>query len=156
MGDLDFNSKLARMGYTPFKIRSEKPNFYQLDDGAILKIYPVLNGLILKKGKTPEQAQVNLQTYGASFVPQSLRGKPNVERVSLEEAIRPENIEKMDLPFKIINNEHFNEYIVDNKWILSIKTTLSQVNRSKIRNNIGEPIYGFNTSPVVKFKPKNR
>jgi len=50
--------------------------------------------------------------------------------------------------------EDFNEYEVDSKQILSIKTSISQISKCKLFNNIGEPIYLVTTAVIAKSKPK--
>lgn len=50
--------------------------------------------------------------------------------------------------------EDFNTYEVDSNQILSIKTTASQISKTKLFNNIGEPIYLVVTAIVAKSKPK--
>jgi len=154
MTNRELDSKIKRMGYSTFEVKLEKPNYYQLEDKTILKVYPILNNLFMDKGKNPEGASVSTQNVVSAFVPEKLIGKPGPLKQLTIDAIAA-NIDKMDMSFDVIS-EHFNEYVVDNKWLLSVKTTLSQVNRSKFRNNAGEPIYHVNTTPVVKLKPKRR
>jgi hypothetical protein len=50
--------------------------------------------------------------------------------------------------------EDFNEYEVDSKQILSIKTLVTQISKCKLFNNIGEPIYLVATAFIAKSKPK--
>jgi hypothetical protein len=64
-----------------------------------------------------------------------------------------ENIEVFDLLFRAMI-EDFNEYEVDSKQILSIKTTPAQISKSKFFNNLGEPIYLVATTMIVKVIPK--
>jgi len=49
--------------------------------------------------------------------------------------------------------EDFNEYEVNSKQILSIKTTPAQISKSKFFNNLVEPIYLLATTMIVKVKP---
>ena len=86
-----------------------------------------------------------------AFVPLKNRKNPNIKLPSLEDLAN--NMDKVDLSFSPLS-EGFNEYIINNKILLSVKTTLTQVNKSKIRNNAGEPIYQINTAPLTKIKMK--
>jgi superfamily I DNA and/or RNA helicase len=151
--DKAIEAKIRKYGYSPFETKKEEPNYYELEDGTILKIYPVLIGIIMDQEKQPEGASVNAQNVVAAFVPLRLKGTPSEQKYTLQEVNA--NLDKEDMKFKVLN-EHFNEYVIDNKWLLSVKTTLTQVNRSKLRNNKGEPLYHVATSPVIKLKPKRR
>jgi hypothetical protein len=142
------NEEIRKMGYPSFVPRTEKPNFYRLDDGTILRLYPILNSL------TPTQKhafQFNIQNNISTFVPKQLRGTPS--EVSYDQQQLQENIEVFDLSFRPMI-EDFNEYEVDSKQILSIKTTPAQISKSKFFNNLGEPIYLVATTMIVKVKPK--
>ena len=54
-----------------------------------------------------------------------------------------------------ILDENFNTYDVGSKWILSVKTALSQISKTKLFNNLGEPIYLVSTTLIPKVKPRN-
>jgi hypothetical protein len=146
----DINKEIRQMGYASFIPRTEQPNYYRLDDGTILRLYPVLNNVI----PNPIQAnalQFNIQNNISTFVPKQLRGTP--PGISYNSQQLEENIDVYDLGFRALI-EDFNVYEVDSKQVLSIKTTIAQVSRSKLFNNFGEPIYKVATSMIAKAKPK--
>ena len=60
-----------------------------------------------------------------------------------------------DMDFEVIFEE-FNRYDLGDPFILSVKTTLSQVTRLKLYNSQGEPVYVVNTAPVPKIKRKRK
>lgn len=47
-----------------------------------------------------------------------------------------------------ILDENFNTYDVGSKWILGVKTALSQISKTKLFNNLGEPIYLVSTTLI--------
>jgi len=144
-------SKIKKMGYSVHQVKKEAPNYYEVEDGTILKVHAVINSLKMDRGEHPEGASVNGQNLVTAFVPKKLRGEPSHKFHSPSES--NSQVEKEDMDFKVVA-EHFNEYLVDEKWLLQIKTILTQVNRSKLRNNAGEPIYIISTSPAIKLKKK--
>jgi hypothetical protein len=138
------------MGYVSFIPKSENPNYYRLDEGTILRVYPILNNLTLNPAQDGT-VQVNVQNIIATFVPKKLRGTPSTKSYSQQEL--QTNIEIFDMAFSTII-EDFNTYEVDSNQILSIKTTVSQISKTRLFNNIGEPIYLVVTAIVAKSKPK--
>jgi len=150
MNEREFDIKIKRLGYTPFKIKKEKPSFYKLEDGTILKVITVVNAVIMNKKKL-NVISVDAQNVVSAFVPKKLHGALTTKPVSIPEASKKIDIE--DLDFEIIS-EPFNEYRVDGKYTMKLKTILNQVNRSKLLNNVGQPIYLINTTLSTKFKSK--
>ena len=146
----EINNEIKLMGYVPFIPKSENPNYYRLDDGSILRVYPILNNLTLNPAQG-DSVQVNVQNIIATFVPKKLRGTPSTKSYTQQEL--QANIEVFDMGFTTII-EDFNAYDVDSKQIMSIKTTVSQISKCKLFNNIGEPIYLVATPFVVKSKPR--
>lgn len=147
----NINEEIRKMGYPSFVPKTEKPNFYRLDDGTILRLYPILNSLTTVSTTQKYALQFNIQNNISTFVPKQLRGPPS--ELSYNQQQLQENIEVFDLLFRAMI-EDFNEYEVDSKQILSIKTTPAQISKSKFFNNLGEPIYLVATTMIVKVKPK--
>jgi len=59
----EITNEIREMGYTPFIPKTERPNFYRLDDGAIIRIYPILNALYLNPSQQ-ESMQMNIGIRG--------------------------------------------------------------------------------------------
>ena len=150
MNERELDIKIKKLGYTPFKVKKERPSFYKLTDGTILKVITIVNAVILNKKKL-NAISVDAQNVVSAFVPKKLTREPVTTPVSVPEASKKIDIE--DLDFEIIV-EPFNEYIVDGKYTMKLKTILNQVNRSKLLNNIGQPIYLINTTLSTKFKSR--
>lgn len=148
----DLAEDFREMGYTPFTVKIERPNFYRLSDGSILKICPILNGIEIDQAKL-EGMSINAQSIVTAFIPKKLRKQPS--NISYTQNDYVKNIDMEDMEFEIIF-EDFNQYDLDEKFILSLKTTLSQVSRTKLYNIRGEPIYLINTAPIPKITNKKK
>ena len=148
----DLAEDFKKMGYTPFTVKIERPNFYQLTDGSILKIYSILNSVELDPAKL-NGVSINAQSVVTAFVPKKLRGQPPNISYTQEDYVK--NIDMEDMEFETIF-EDFNQYDLDGKFILGLKTSLSQVSRTKLHNMRGEPIYLINTAPIPKITSKKK
>ena len=146
----DINKEIKQMGYPPVVPKTERPNFYRIDDGAILRVFPIVNNVFMDPNN-PNGAAISAQNVIAIFVPQRLRGTPSDRTYSNTEL--QANIENSDIGFEPLI-ENFNVYEIDGKWILSVKTTVSQVTKTRLFDIRGEPIYIVNTAPIPKLKPK--
>ena len=148
----DLAEDFREMGYTPFTVKIERPNFYRLSDGSILKICSILNGIEIDQAKL-EGMSINAQSIVTAFIPKKLRKQPSNILYTQNDYVK--NIDMEDMEFEIIF-EDFNQYDLDEKFILSLKTTLSQVSRTKLYNIRGEPIYLTNTAPIPKITNKKK
>ena len=148
----DLAEDFRKMGYTPFTVKIERPNFYRLSDGSILKICSILNGIEIDQAKL-EGMSINAQSIVTAFIPKRLRKQPSNILYTQNDYVK--NIDMEDMEFEVIF-EDFNQYDLDEKFILSLKTTLSQVSRTKLYNIRGEPIYLTNTAPIPKITNKNK
>ena len=143
----DLAEDFRKMGYTPFTVKIERPNFYRLSDGSILKLYSILNGIELDQAKL-EAISINAQSIVTAFIPKNLRKQPSNIVYTQKDYIK--HMDEEDMAFDVIF-EDFNQYDLDGKFILSLKTTLSQVSRTKLYNIRGEPIYLTNTAAIPKI-----
>ena len=147
MVDPKINQKIKKFGYVSFNAKRESPSFYQLDDGSMLRVYPILNSIISPDNKTI--MEINMKNVIAAYVPKKLRGAPATKTVSVKQSVK--NHDDDDVDFNVIS-EPFNEYVLDSRQIMKLRTHLTHVIRSKERNATGEPIYIVNTSFSVKLK----
>ena len=58
--DKDLTDDFRKMGYTPFTVNIERPNYYRLEDGSILRVYPILNGVVFDPTR-PSKVGINAQ-----------------------------------------------------------------------------------------------
>lgn len=146
----EINQEIKKMGYSTFIPRMERPNFYRIEEGIILRVYPIINSIEMEPDN-PTGASINGQNVVALFVPKKFKGSPGDRPYS--QADIQANIVNIDVPFDTLI-ENFNVYDVDDKWILSVKTTLSQVSKTSLRDSRGDPIYAISTALIPKLKPK--
>jgi hypothetical protein len=85
------------------------------------------------------------------FVPKELRGTHS--RKVYSNAKLQSDIENIDIDFKHLI-ENFYGYKIDEKWILSFKTTVSEITKTRLFDVHGEPIYIIRTASILKFKQK--
>uniref|UniRef100_A0A7C2BLK9 Uncharacterized protein n=1 Tax=Thermosphaera aggregans TaxID=54254 RepID=A0A7C2BLK9_9CREN len=137
--------------YVDFEIASEGWNLYEVEDGTKLRVRVILK-TVIKFGMGKYQFGVE-QIIGTAFVPERLRGPPSARKYSPEEL--SQNIEKEDLAFKTLK-ETWNVYRLSDGGTLSVKAEVSQINKTKLFNEIGEPIYTLNIFPVFKLTTKRK
>jgi len=115
-------------------------------------VYSILNGVVFDPTR-PDGININAQNVVGVYIPKKLRGTPS--NVIYTQTEYNKNMDVEDMSFETIS-EDFNQYDLDGKFILSVKTALSQVSRVKLYNTRGEPIYLVNTAPVPKIKRKKK
>jgi hypothetical protein len=137
--------------YVDFEIANEEWNLYEIEDGTRLRARIVLKTVIkFEEGRYQFGVE---QITGIAFVPEKLRGPPSTQRYSAQELAK--NIEIEDLRFKILK-DNWNVYRLSDGLTVSIKCELTQINKTKLFNEFGEPIYTVNITPLFKVKMKTK
>jgi hypothetical protein len=123
--------------YVDFKIINESWNWYKLSDTCLLKLKLILVNVLYD----------GLDAHGDPKF--SLQINPVIGIVpSSKEVVQSA---KEDISFDPIE-ESWNEYTIDNGFILRIKPIISQINRlSSVNEVTGTPDYGINVHPMVKI-----
>ena len=85
-------------------------------------------------------------------VPGKLKGEPDTKKYSPKEL--NENIDKEDMKFRI-SHEDWNEYRIDDGAIIRMKSTLTNISRTKLRDANGDPIYNVQTNMMIQIKEHN-
>jgi hypothetical protein len=137
--------QVKKMGYllvTPEKI---SPSYYKLKDGTIISALVVPNYMI----KDPNGVGGNTANVILAFVPPELR-KPESFVPFMPTEIQ-KNIIDDDLEFETLL-ENFSVYKLSDGATLSIKSIVSQIGKTKLFTQAGEPIYNVNVAPAVKVK----
>lgn len=149
MNITEINNELKTMGYTPFVTRIEKPNYYRVEDHTIVRLYPLLMHLTISatQNQSIQSIQLNIQNVVSTYVSPQLHGNISTRTYSQEEL--QQAIDRYDMHFDILEEN------LTSKWILNVKTTLSQISKTKLFNNLGEPIYLITTALIPKIKPKD-
>jgi len=130
-----------------FEPVSEGWNVYELSDGSILRIRPIVfkvleNRQLTVDGKTARGfAATNIVS---ARVLESLRQGGSVRE-------EPTSEEKKPIEFKAIQ-EIWNEYAVQSGLILKVKLVVSAVVRTSKFNQFGEPVYIVSSESVADFQ----
>ena len=125
------------MEYLDFKIINESWNWYKLSDSCLLKLKMILVNVLYDGSDVCGDPKFSLQINPViGIVPSS------------KEVVQSA---KEDISFDPIE-ESWNEYTIDNGFILRIKPIISQINRLNSVNEVtGTPDYGINVQPMVKI-----
>jgi len=141
-------SNINEMGYITPTPKDVKPSYYKLDDGTILKVIVNIN-YILPNHLQKNNFSINSTNLISTFVPQEKR-RPDlfnpIIQVDITKDIRDE-----DVSFEVLLEE-FSIYELSNGSTLSLKSVLSQVQKTKYYNNDGEPVYNVFINPILKIK----
>jgi hypothetical protein len=137
--------------YVDFEIADEGWNLYEVEDGTRLRARVVLKTVIkFEDGRYLFGVE---QITGIAFLPEKLRGPPSTQKYSPEELSK--NIEIEDLEFKTLK-ENWNVYRLSDGLTVSIKCAVTQINRTRLFNELGEPIYTVNITSLFKVKTKTK
>jgi hypothetical protein len=147
-----------------FKVIKEFWDMYQLADGTKLKNRVILTGvkkLINNNKKSIDNTSNKVNEYEFDF--QSIqsfifsnksKGNPNTKAYTKQEL---EQSYKIETPFNIIS-EKWNEYIInEDETKLKLKSTVTQIQKSDIVLQNGDPIYNVRIKILSKIiRPKNQ
>jgi len=142
----------AKPKFIDFEVEQEPWNKYELGDETVLKTRYVL--------KTVTRSMVNgKNNYSGDgvplmviMVPGKLKGQPDNKKYSPKEL--QANIDKPDMKFRI-SHEEWNEYRLDDGATIRMKSTLTNISRTKLRDGNGDPIYNVNTNMMIQVKEAN-
>ncbi len=135
-----------------FEIADEPWNKYELSDQSILKTRYIL--------KTVHRSIVNgKNNYRGDgipltiiIVPPKLKGIPDPKKYSPKEL--QASVDKEDMKFRIVHEE-WNEYLLDDGARIRMKSTLTNISRTKKRDANGDPIYNIQNNMLVQVKEPN-
>lgn len=136
------------MGYVTVKPRVIEPSFYKLKDGTIIKALIHINHLI-QDPRSPQGFGVNSSNIIISYVPKDKRNPMAFQPVNPAEF--QSNVIDDDMEPEPLR-ENFSVYDLSNGMVLSVKTVVGQIGKTKLYNQDGEPIYLVNTTPIIKIK----
>lgn len=141
-------ASIRDMGYIMATPRALYPSFYKLNDGTIIRALIHINYL-LPDPQSPQGFAVNSINTVSAFVPKEKRN-PRVY-VPYNPAELNASIIEDDVEFEVLR-ENFSVYDLSNDLVLSVKTVVGQIKKSKFLTKDGEPIYSVNTNPILKVK----
>ena len=83
----------------------------------------------------------------------TLKGSPNSKEPSQEEIMK--SVEKRDMRYSTIYSE-FNEYILDDGTKIKIYTNVTNIDRSKLYDMRGDPVYSIKISHQTEIKSSSQ
>ena len=135
-----------------FEVIDEPWNKYELNDQSTLKTRYILKTVLrsLVNGKNNYRGDGIPITI--IIVPSKLKGEPDKKNYSPKEL--QENIDKGDMKFRIVHEE-WNEYLLDDGTTIRMKSTLTNISRTKKRDRNGDPIYNVQNNILIQVKEHN-
>jgi len=142
----------AKPKFIDFEVEEEPWNKYELNDGTILKTRFILKTVVrsIVSGKNNYKGDGIPLTI--IMVPGKLKGEPDTKKYSPKEVHA--NIDKPDMRFRI-SHEDWNEYRIDDGAVIRMKSTLTNISRTTLRDGNGDPIYNVNTNMIIQVKDSN-
>ncbi|MGI0057527.1 MAG: hypothetical protein ACREAK_09180 [Nitrosarchaeum sp.] len=141
-------NNLKDMGYILAIPRALHPSYYKLSDGTIIRALIHINYL-LPDPKSPQGFAINSINSVSAFVPKEKRRPQAYVPYNLSEL--DSSIIEDDVEFEVLR-ENFSVYDLSNGLVLSVKTVVGQIKKSKFLTVDGEPVYSINTNPILKAK----
>ena len=144
----EIQNNLADMGYIMVKPKALYPSYYKLNDGTIVRALININYLI-PDPQSPQGFAINSTNAVSAFVPKEKR-RPELYQPYIPAELLKDPIDD-DVDFEVLR-ENFSVYELSNGMVLSVKTVVGQVTKTKYYNASGEPVYNINTNPIIKAK----
>ena len=146
----EIRNNITDMGYVLVTPRKLYPSYYKLSDGTFVRALININYLIVDP-QSPQGFAVNSTNTVSAFVPKEKRHPELYQQYDPIEVMKDPVDDDMD--FEVLR-ENFSVYDLSNGMVLSVKTIVGQVTKSKYYTRDGEPIYNINTNPIIKAKKK--
>lgn len=144
----EVESNIRDMGYVTVTPRVIYPSYYKLSDGTIIKALVSVNYLV-PNPRAPDGFAVNSINLVAAFVPKEKRRPEAFQPYSQDELQSGIIDDDMDVE---VMRENFSVYDLSNGMVLSVKTVVGQIRKTKFFNQDGEPVYLINANPIMKVK----
>ena len=144
--------------FLDWEVLKEEWNVYRLYDGTIFKTKLVLTHVLKTASGERSSYDVGTTRIVTVLCPQHLIGEPSKEIVPKEELNK--YVVERNIRFDTIKSD-WNEYLVRDEeerreFIIRILETLVSISRTSKRDNLGRPIYVFNSSGQVVVHPKSQ
>ena len=144
----EIGNNVKEMGYITLKPRAIYPSYYKLNDGTIIEAHIHVNYL-LPDPLNPQGFAVNSTNLVTAFVPKEKRKPTAFEPYSPAEL--QSGVIEEDVDYEVLR-ENFSVYDLSNGLVMSIKTVMGQIRKTKYYSRDGEPIYMVNINPILKIK----
>ena len=142
-------ANIRDMGYITVQPRREYPSYYKLADGTIIRASVQVHAVI-PSPTNPEDSTVISTNIINAFVPKEGRNPTAFQPMS--EPIASSIVDE-DVDYEVMR-EQFSVYDLSDGKVLSVKTVVGQINKTKYWTRGGEPVYTVNANPIIKVKRK--
>lgn len=146
----EIDANIKDMGYVIATPRALYPSYYKLPDKTIIKALVSINYLI-PDPTSPEGYSINSNNMISAFVPKENRRPEKFQQYDPNELQTGIIDDDMDVE---VLRENFSVYDLSNGMVLSVKTVVGQIRKTKFFTRDGEPVYLINTNPIIKVKKK--
>lgn len=136
-----------------FEIIKEPWNKYQIIDNSVLKVRTILTRVERRMKDNKPYFKTKDQSLIVINADPSLKGEPDTKDHSAEEIKRA--VEKKDMRYDTISQD-FNEYILDDGTKIKIYTNVTNIDRSRLFNGNGDPIYNVSSTNQIEIRPSSR
>lgn len=148
----EIEENIKKYGYLVVKPKKISPSYYRLvGEDAIVEALVRLDSLV-QNVSDPTGYSIKTTNVSKVYVPRENRN-PKAFVPFLPSELEA-GITNHDVPAEELSSE-FSEYELSNGAIVSIRTIVNQIKKTKFYTQDGEPIYIVIVTPVTKFKPKN-
>ena len=124
--------------YIDFEVIKESWNTYSLQDGTKFKTRATLRSVRVGQGKNQTKHKVETAQEQVWLCDTTVQGEPSTQQYTPKQS--EDNIEVQRCPYTTIQYES-SEYVLDDGTQIVLHTTLVNVARTSLYNNIGDRIY---------------
>lgn len=134
-----------------FKVVKEYWDSYELNDGTILKSRVILTGVKKSVSSPSKEYEFDFQSIQSFIFSDKSRGPPHNKMFTKEEL---ESSYKKEISFSTLS-EKWNEYLINDDTKVKLKSTVSDITKSDLFLQSGEPIYNVKIRVLSKVvRPK--
>lgn len=134
-----------------FKVAKEYWDSYELNDGTILKSRVILTGVKKSVSSPSKEYEFGFQSIQSFIFSDKSRGPPHNKMFTKEEL---ESSYKKEISFSTLS-EKWNEYLINDNTKVKLKSTVSDITKSDLFLQSGEPIYNVKIRVLSKVvRPK--
>lgn len=150
IADEEIFQNIDDMGYVTCKPVSVKPSYYKLNDGTSSIVSALIRvNHLTRDSHSPDDFMVRSSNQINIFVPQENR-MPSKFRQFQQHELQSGIIDD-DVEYDVLS-ESFSVYELSNGFVLSVKTVVDQIRKTKFFTPLREPVYTVGTNPIVKIK----
>ncbi len=145
-------ANIRDMGYVTCTPRRIRPSYYKTNDGIGTIICVLIRpNHVVPVTNSPDGFTINHTVQISSFTPKENRRPQKFQEHQPGDV--QSGITEVDVDCEPLSEE-FSVYDLSNGLVLSMKTVVGQINRTKFFTPEGEPMYTVDANPIIKFKKR--